>query len=121
LEHLGAGAGILPLAAARGGLAVTATGPAADAFLGPALDNALMYCAEVHYRVTPRSWATSSRVRSSSRPCSVALTRLSGLVLPCVWVRMSWTPAHTRTSRTPGPALTPVPGPAGTMMTRLLP
>ena len=40
-------------------------------------------------------------------------------MLPCTLVRMLRTPATSSTSRTPGPALTPVPGPAGTRMTRL--
>ena len=43
----------------------------------------------------------------------VALTRLIGLVLPCTLVRMLVMPQAWSTSRTPGPALTPVPGPAG--------
>jgi hypothetical protein len=51
----------------------------------------------------------------------VALTRLIGLVLPCVLVRILRMPHASSTSRTPGPALTPVPGPAGTRMTRLAP
>ena len=51
----------------------------------------------------------------------VALTRLIGLVLPCTLVRMLRMPQHSSTSRTPGPALTPVPGPAGTRTTRLAP
>ena len=51
----------------------------------------------------------------------VALTRLIGLVLPCILVRMLWMPHASSTSRTPGPALTPVPGPAGTRTTRLAP
>src|SRR5262249_46617147 len=104
-----------------GGLAVAAADAAADALLLLALVDAVVDGAEVHYRFTPRRRATSSRVRSSSRPWIVALTRLIGLVLPCVLVRMLWMPHASSTSRTPGPALTPVPGPAGTRMTRLPP
>src|SRR5262249_52907310 len=125
LEHLaghaGAGAGPLALAAARGRLAVAAADAAADALLALALGDPVVNGREVHYSVTPRSRATSSRVRSSKRPWMVALTRLIGLVLPCVLVRMLRMPQASSTSRTPGPALTPVPGPAGTRMTRLPP
>ena len=49
----------------------------------------------------------------------VALTRLIGFVLPCTLVRMFRTPQASSTSRTPGPALTPVPGPAGAGSSRL--
>ena len=70
---------------------------------------------------TPRKAATSSRVRNCMRPSRVAFTRFVGLVLPWVLVRMLRMPQASRTSRTPGPALTPVPGPAGTRMTRLAP
>src|SRR5262249_19476736 len=118
---LGAGTGPLALAAARRGLAVAAAGPPADALLALQLVDAVVNGAQVHYSVTPRSAPTSSRVRSCSRPLIVALTRLIGLVLPCTFVRMLRTPATTSTSRTPGPALTPVPGPAGTSTTRLEP
>src|SRR5262249_40971490 len=118
---LGAGAGPLALAAAGGGLAVAGADAAADALRAPQLVDADVYLRQVHYRVTPRRRATSSRVRSSIRPAMVALTRLIGLLLPCTLVRMLWTPHSSSTSRTPGPALTPVPGPAGTMMTRLAP
>src|SRR5262249_35217767 len=118
---LGAGAGPLALAAARGGLAVAAADAAADALLLAVLVDALVNGRQVHYSVTPRRLATSSRVRRSSRPLIVALTRLMGLELPCTLVRMLRMPHTSRTSRTPGPALTPVPGPAGTRMTRLPP
>src|SRR4051812_12258038 len=79
LEHLGAGAGVLALAAARGGLAVPAADAAADALLELVLVNAGVNGAEVHQIATPRRRCTSSRVRSSSRPAMVALTRLIGL------------------------------------------
>ena len=119
---LGAGAGPLALGAARRGLAVAAADAAADALLLLAvLVDADVNGGQVHYRVTPRSRATSSRVRSCSRPWMVALTRLIGLVLPWTLVRMLRMPHAFSTSRTPGPALTPVPGPAGTRMTRLPP
>src|SRR5262249_60022099 len=117
----GAGAGPLALVAAGGGFAHAAARAAADALLAGPLVDALVYGAQVHYRVTPRRRATSSRVRSASSPSMVALTRLIGLVLPWVLVRMLRMPQASRTSRTPGPALTPVPGPAGTRMTRLPP
>ena len=51
----------------------------------------------------------------------VALTRLIGLVLPWILVRMLLMPAGLEHVADAGPALTPVPGPAGTMMTRLPP
>ena len=44
----------------------------------------------------------------------VALTRLAGLVEPKLLVRMSWMPAASQTARTAAPAITPVPGLAGT-------
>src|SRR5262249_26959616 len=118
---LGAGTGPLALAAARRRLAVAAARSAADALLAPQLVNAVVNGRKVHYRVTPRRRATSSRVRSCDNPSMVALTRLMGLLLPCTFVRMLWMPHTSSTSRTPGPALTPVPGPAGTRMTRLPP
>lgn len=71
--------------------------------------------------VTPRSRATSSRVRNNNKPWIVAFTRLIGFVLPWVLVKIFFMPQASKTSRTPGPALTPVPGPAGTRTTRLLP
>src|SRR5262249_21941169 len=118
---LGAGAGPLALGAAAGGLTVAAADAAADALLLLVLVDAVVDGREVHQSVTSRSRATSSRVRSWSRPWMVALTRLMGLLLPCTLVRMLRMPHTSSTSRTPGPALTPVPAPAGTMMTRLLP
>jgi hypothetical protein len=36
---------------------------------------------------------------------------------PSDLLRMSWTPAHSRTARTAPPAMTPVPGLAGRSMT----
>src|SRR6516225_594053 len=99
---LGAGAGPLALGAARGSLAVAAADAAADALLLAQLVNADVYLTEVHYRVTPRKRATSSRVRSCISPSMVALTRLIGLELPCTLVKMLWMPAISSTSRTPG-------------------
>src|SRR5205823_2028967 len=64
---LGAGAGPLALGTARGGLAMAAADAAADALLATMLVDAGMYVGQVHYRLTPRSRATSSRVRSDSR------------------------------------------------------
>src|SRR5205807_4251225 len=75
----------------------------------------------VTHSATPRRRATSSRVRNWSSPWMVALTRLIGLVLPCTLVRMLVIPQAWSTSRTPGPAFTPVPGPAGTRITLLAP
>src|SRR5690348_10980040 len=87
-RHLGAGTRVLALATARRSLAMAASNTPADAFLALSLMDALMYGGKVHYRVTPRSRATSSRVRSSKRPRIVALTRLMGFVLPWVFVKM---------------------------------
>src|SRR5262249_54940454 len=120
-EHLGARAGVLALAAAAGGLAVARAGAPADALLLLALVDALGEVGQVHYSFTPRRRATSSRVRSIIRPAMVALTRLIGLVLPWVFVRILRMPQACNTSRTPGPALTPVPGPAEIRITRLAP
>ena len=47
----------------------------------------------------------------------VALTRLVGLVEPKLLVRMSRMPQASHTARTAAPAITPVPGPAGTRIT----
>src|SRR4051794_9585884 len=117
----GPGAGELALGPAAAGLAVPRADAAADPLLELALLAAGVYVGQVHYSSTPRSRPTSSRVRSCIRPSRVALTRLIGFVLPCVLVRMFLMPQAARTSRTPGPAFTPVPGPAGTRMTRLPP
>src|SRR5262249_35779845 len=85
---LGAGAGPLAFTPAAGGLAVAAPRAAPDPFAGLALVDAVMNSRKVHYRVTPRRRATSSRVRRVSNPWMVAFTRLIGLVLPCTLVRM---------------------------------
>src|SRR5262245_44254548 len=115
------GARELALVPEPGGLAVPGPDASADPALGLAFLAAGVNVGQVHYSSTPRSRAVSSRVRSCIRPSSVALTRLIGFVLPCVLVRMFLMPQAARTSRTPGPAFTPVPGPAGTMITRLPP
>ncbi len=94
---------------------------ATHAFLPLEPMHSLMYRLQIHYSVTPRSRATSSRVRNNNKPWMVAFTRLIGLVLPWVLVKMFRMPHASKTSRTPGPAFTPVPGPAGTRTTRLLP
>src|SRR5262249_14357653 len=124
----GAGTGVLTLVASGRGLAVPAADAAADAFLFAAALQVVravfrlrVQSFEVHYRVTPRRPATSSPGRSCISPSMVAVTSLIGLVLPCTLVRMFLTPATTSTSRTPGPALPPVPGPAGPITTRLPP
>ena len=49
----------------------------------------------------------------------VARVTLTGLVEPCVFDRMSRTPAASRTARTEPPAITPVPWEAGLSRTRL--
>src|SRR4051794_13070946 len=66
----------------------------------------------------PRSAATSSGLRRSCRPATVALTRLIGFCEPSDFERMSWIPASSSTARTPPPAITPVPGEAGLRNTR---
>ena len=50
-----------------------------------------------------------------------ALARLIGLFEPKLLVRMSRMPAASQTARTAAPAITPVPGLAGTRMTRAAP
>src|SRR5205823_14900135 len=69
----------------------------------------------------PRSFATSSGVRSPRRPSTVAFTRLIGFCVPRLLERMSWMPASSSTARTPPPAITPVPGEAGLSSTRPAP
>src|SRR5262249_31371412 len=118
---LGARTGPLAFVAAAGGLAMPAADTSAHTFLLLHLVPAMVDGGQVHYRFTPPSRATSSLSRSIKSPRMVALTRLMGLVLPCVLVRIFLMPHASSTSRTPGPALTPVPGPAGTRMTRLEP
>ena len=71
--------------------------------------------------VLPRSRATSSGRRRDCRPATVAAVRLIGLVVPSDLVRMSRTPASSRTARTQPPAMTPVPGEAGFSSTRPAP
>src|SRR5579864_1432859 len=119
--EVGAGAGILALAAAGGSFAAPAADAPADALLPLAPVNAMMYAAEVHYSFTPRSRSTSPRVRSCCKPRMVAFTKLMGFDEPCTLVRMLRMPQACNTSRTPGPAFTPVPGPAGTKITLLAP
>src|SRR5262249_53671404 len=137
-----AGAGVLALHAEAGRLALPGADAPADAPLELSLLDAGGNAGEVHDRcalfvcpgeaargfagsslqiATPRRRTTSSFVRSWSRPLMVALTRFSGFVLPWTFVRMLVMPQACSTSRTPGPAFTPVPGPAGTMITRLAP
>src|SRR5262249_28136355 len=113
-RHARPRAGVLALGPEPGGLALPGADPAADPPLELPLLDAGRNLREVHYRATPRSRATSSRVRSCKSPLMVAFTRLIGLVLPCTLVRMLVIPQAWSTSRTPGPAFTPVPGPAGT-------
>src|SRR5262249_29182266 len=55
LEHLRPGAGVLALAAAGGGLAVAGADAPADPLLPLARLDALVYGAQVHQIVTPRS------------------------------------------------------------------
>src|SRR5262249_3785250 len=93
----------------------------ADALLALAAMHSGVDLCQIHYNCTPLRAATSSRVRRANRPRMVALTRLIGLVLPCTLVRILCTPQSCSTSRTPGPALTPVPAPAGTRITLLAP
>src|SRR5690625_2588727 len=65
----------------------------------------------------PRRAATSSAVRSDSRPASVAFTMFTGLFEPSDFDNTSRTPAASSTARTGPPAITPVPGEAGRSMT----
>ena len=101
------------LVAAGRGLAVPGARTAADAFAVLPLVNAPVDVVEDHQTCTPRSRATSSRVRNCLKPSKVALIRLIGLVEPKHLVRMSVTPADSTTARTASPALMPVPGRAG--------
>ena len=67
---------------------------------------------------TPRSAESCSRVRSRVRPSIAALARFTGFALPRDFVRMSPMPHADTTARTVAPAMTPVPGDAGSMTTR---
>ena len=77
-------------------------GPRPTRFLSVRFSMPSMYVDQIHYSATPRSRATSSRVRSCIRPSMVALTRLIGFVLPCTLVRIFWMPQATSTSRRRG-------------------
>src|SRR5262249_29318547 len=79
-RHVGAGTGVLALAAARGRLAVAAANTPTNSLLAFQLMHAVMDGRQIHYKVTPRNRATSSRVRNRSKPSMVALTRLMGFV-----------------------------------------
>ena len=109
------------LVAAGRGLAVAGTRTATDPFAVFALMNAPVDVVEDHQTCTPRSRATSSRVRSCLKPSKVALIRLIGLVEPKHLVRMSVMPADSTTARTASPALMPVPGRAGISRTLAVP
>src|SRR5262245_57879502 len=63
--------------------------------------------------VLRRRAATCSDVRSSCKAATVALTVLCGLLEPIHLVSTLRTPANSTTARTPPPAITPVPLPAG--------
>src|SRR5262245_5607334 len=67
--------------------------------------------------VRPRMAATSDARRRRRRPSTVAFTRLCGLRLPRHFLSTFCTPATSSTARTPAPAITPVPGAAGLIMT----
>ena len=87
--HLGAGAGVLALVPRLAVLPCPVPMPRPTRFFSLRLWTPAGERWSGPLRVsTPRSRATSSRVRSCSRPSMVALTRLSGLVLPCTLVRM---------------------------------
>src|SRR5262249_603911 len=81
-RFVGAGTGAVAVAGGGGGVAVAAADAPAHALLAPPLLDAVVNGAQVHYSSTPRSRATSSRVRSCSSPSMVALTTLMALVLP---------------------------------------
>src|SRR5437667_98500 len=70
---------------------------------------------------TPRSLATRRCVVRCCNASIVARTMLWGLVEPRLFVRISRTPAHSRTARTGPPAITPVPVAAGFKSTRPAP
>jgi hypothetical protein len=71
--------------------------------------------------VIPRSASTISRVRNLPNAIMVALMRFFGLLLPKHLVKQSCTPIMSKMDRTEAPAITPVPGAAGTRRTLLAP
>src|SRR5262249_25084848 len=111
----------LALVAASAGLTVSRAGPATHALALLVLANAAIHFGEVHVRVTPRRRSISCRVRSVSSALMAALTWFVGLLEPKLLVRMLWMPAASQTARTALPAITPVPGAAGTSTTRAAP
>ena len=66
---------------------------------------------------TPLSSATSAKVRKVDRALTAALALLSGLLEPSCLAKILRTPANSSTVRTAPPAITPVPGAAGRMIT----
>ena len=65
----------------------------------------------------PRSSATSLNVRRVDRALTAALALFKGLFEPSCLARMLRIPANYNTVRTAPPAITPVPGAAGRIMT----
>ena len=63
------------------------------------------------------AFATILSKRSCFKPSRVARTALFAFRVPTHFVKMSLTPTDSRTARTAPPAITPVPGAAGRMIT----
>ena len=66
---------------------------------------------------TWRSASTCSLVRSLDNPSKAARTRFFSLLEPKDLVKQSRTPTNSSTARTVAPAITPVPGAAGSSLT----
>src|SRR5436305_7965096 len=114
-----AGARVLGPSSASGSLSGAAAGVGSAPFAASgAPDDGSDVGPRTWLMLNPRSWATSSGVRSASSPAMVAFTRLIGFCEPSDLERMSWIPASSSTARTPPPAMTPVPGDAGLRNTR---
>src|SRR5262249_15074246 len=110
-----AGARVVAVLAATGGLAVAGSRSAADAPALGALGSGVEDVVHHHASVTPRSASTCAFERSDCRPLNVAFTRLIAFVWPLLLVSTSFTPASSITARTVPPATMPVPGAAGIM------
>src|SRR3972149_4648961 len=113
----GAGPRFLAFVAAARRLALARANAPAEPLGGAVLADSTMYVTEIHDSVTPRRRSTSCFGRNWASAANVALTSETGLFEPKLLVRMSWMPADSQTARTAVPAITPVPGEAGTSTT----
>ena len=107
----------LALVAAAGGLAVAGAGAAADALPLLVLVNAAMDVVEVHVQRNspqPLDFLPGAQLL---RGVDRGFDQVDRIGRAEALVRMSWMPAASQTARTAAPAITPVPGLAGTRIT----